>query len=133
VVFKAGENHLRVVAKARNGETIADEIRFTYQTEKWTAPAGFRLVEKSRDASAVTVLATLHDEKGILCLDAKHVVRFSVAGNGQMIDNLGTSTGSRVVQLCNGSAEITIKRKAGESTVAIAAEGLPTGRLTLTV
>ena len=129
--FKPGRNHLKVVAKPANGTPIIDEIDFTYQTEIWSAPAHFKLSEKSRDASTITVLATLHDANNVLCLDAKNIVRFTLAGDGTLIDNRGTSTGSRVVQLYNGRAEITLNRSSGESSIAISSQGLPTALLSL--
>jgi beta-galactosidase len=48
------------------------------------------------------------DAKGVLCLDARDQVRFSLAGTGKLIDNQGTPSGSRVVQVCNGRAEISV-------------------------
>ncbi len=129
--FKPGRNHLKVVAKPANGVPISDEIDFIYQTDTWTASTHFKLVEKSRDAATITVLATLHDAKNVLCLDAKNIVRFTLAGDGTLIDNRGTSTGSRVVQLYNGRAEITLNRGSGESSIAISSQGLPTALLTL--
>ena len=44
------------------------------------------------------------------------VVRFSLAGGGVLIDNQGTSTGSRVVQLYNGRAQISIRAMAAHAT-----------------
>ncbi len=124
VNFKPGENHLRVVAKPRTGQPISDEIGFTYQTEEWSKPARFTLQEKSRDAGTVTVLAMLFDEHGVMCLDARNEVRFTLAGTGRLIDNQGTSNGSRVVQLYNGRAEISLTRTVGASTVGVESQGL---------
>jgi beta-galactosidase len=127
--FVHGKNKLRVVAK-KGSAAVSDEIEFEYQTEKWGSPAAFQLREKARVTTsgkeAVTVEAKLYDAKGILCLEAANPVRFTVAGPGTLIDNTGTSHGSRVVQLYNGRAEITLVRNAGQSTVAVVAEGIPT-------
>ena len=87
---------------------MSDEIEFEYQTAKWGKPARLALAEVARDGSTATIEATLLDADGVLCLDAKNSVRFSLAGSGRLIDNLGTSTGSRVVQLYNGRARITL-------------------------
>jgi beta-galactosidase len=126
VNFKPGKNHLRVVAKPAAAKPVSDEIDFVYQTQPWSAPARFTLQEKSRNGSTVTLLAKLLDDHGALCLDAKHQVRFSVAGDAELIDNLGTSTGSRLVQLYNGRAEISVHLpRGGEAVVGIEAEGLP--------
>ncbi len=122
----ADKNHLRVVAVS-NGKTVIDEIEFDYQTEKWETPAEFRLKEIGRGTidgrKTVTVEVTLHDAKGIQCLDAKNQIRYSVAGTAMLIDNRGTSSGSRVVQLCNGRSQIKLFRNGGSSTVAVTTTG----------
>jgi beta-galactosidase len=130
VAFAPGKNHLRVVAK-KNGTTVEDAIEFEYQTAKWTAPATLKLSELSRDVKTATVEATLHDASGVLCLDARNVVRFSLAGDGRLIDNLGTSAGSRVVQLSNGRARISIERGAGPANVAVAGDGIAPAFVTI--
>jgi beta-galactosidase len=125
--FVAGKNSLRVVAK-KGAVTVRDEIEFVYQTETWDKPVELRLVQVGsgvRDGKpTVTVEAKLYDAKGVLCLDAKNPVRFSVAGSGRLIDNLGTPTGSRVVQLYNGRAEISLVAGEGKSFVAVVSEGI---------
>jgi beta-galactosidase len=107
VEFATGPNHLRVVANKGQAQ-VTDEVNLTYQTETWGAAAELRLVEKSRRNGVVTVQATLFDAKGIQCLDGARVVNFSLADAGTLIDNLGTTRGSRTVQLSNGRAEISL-------------------------
>jgi len=126
VTFAVGKNHLRTVAK-RDGATVTDEIELEYQTAKWEKPAKLTLTEIGRDEKTSTVEATLRDAKGLLCLDAKDVVRFSVAGGGRLMDNLGTASGSRVVQLQNGRARISVARNGGASTVGVVCDGVPAG------
>jgi beta-galactosidase len=123
VAFAAGKNSLRVVAK-RQGVSVTDEIECEYQTEPWNEPAKLELLEVQRVGETVTVQARLYDAQGLLCLDSKAQVRFSIAGQGTLLDNLGTVRGSRVVQLSNGRAEISIKRS-GSCIVGISATGLP--------
>ncbi|MGH9600480.1 MAG: glycoside hydrolase family 2 TIM barrel-domain containing protein, partial [Terracidiphilus sp.] len=123
VNFVPGKNRLRVVAK-KDGAVVTDEIELEYQTAKWKEPAKFAIAEIARDARTATVEATLYDANGVLCLDARNVVHFSLAGAGRLIDNLGTSSGSRVVQMYNGRARISIERKDGAATVAIASYGI---------
>jgi len=123
VTFAKGKNHLRVVA-SKNGVTVRDEIEFDYQTAQWNKPARFALKQVARDKDTVTVEATVFDAKGVHCLDAKNVVRFSIAGSGCLIDNMGTSTGSRVVQLYNGRARISIRSNGASSTAGVTSEGI---------
>jgi beta-galactosidase len=130
VKFAPGKNHLRVVA-AKDGVTVEDEIGLEYQTAKWSVPATLKIEEIGRDGKTVTVEATLRDANGVLCLDARNVVRFSLAGAGRLIDNLGTSAGSRVVQLYNGRARISIEPGAGRAAVGVTSEGIAPGLVTL--
>ncbi len=133
--FAIGKNALRVVA-TKNGKTVTDEISFLYQTETWGPPAELRLTEKSRNTidgkPTVTVEAKLYDAKGILCLDAKNRVRFTIAGEGTLIDNRGTPTGSRVVELYNGRAEITLQTNNSSSAVSVSADKLKPAFCTIT-
>jgi beta-galactosidase len=125
--FITGQNLLRVVA-TKNGKTVTDEISFLYQTETWGAPAKIDLISKfggkvdGRDT--MTIEAKLYDAKGALCLDARNQVRFTVAGSGTLIDNRGTTTGSRVVEMCNGRAEVTVFRNDGVTVVGVTTKGV---------
>ncbi|SNT35249.1 beta-galactosidase [Granulicella rosea] len=130
--FQPGRNTLRVVARNAAGKEVSDTIDFAYQTESWAAPAAFELKTIATTAKTTTVEATLHDAEGVLCLDSRLQVRFSLAGAGVLIDNFGTASGSRVVQLSNGRARITLERRGGASTLGIAAEGLPAAFHTIT-
>jgi beta-galactosidase len=121
--FVSGKNHLRVVGH-KGGVTVTDEIELDYQTAKWGGPARLALTEIARDGDTATIEAKLLDANRVLCLDARNSVRFSLAGSGRMIDNQGTSSGSRLVQLYNGRAQISIQRNGGESTAGVASEGI---------
>jgi beta-galactosidase len=72
----------------------------------------------------------LYDGKGVPCLDSRNVVRFSLAGAGKLLDNLGTSRGSRELQLYNGRAEISLKLTGG-CTIGVTSEDLPPAFLNL--
>ncbi|HZY61893.1 MAG TPA: glycoside hydrolase family 2 TIM barrel-domain containing protein [Edaphobacter sp.] len=125
--FVQGKNKLRVIA-SKNGTKVEDQIEFLYQTEKWDAPATLKLSEISRSTinghPSVTVEARLYDAKGVLCLDARNQVRFTLAGVGQLIDNQGTSRGSRVVQLYNGRAEISLLSNGSGSMIGVHTKGI---------
>ena len=121
VKFREGENVLRAVGN----KEIADEIKFVYQTEKWDKPAKLLLAE-TKDGVEVKLI----DAKGVQCLDARHFVRFALAGDGDLIDNLGTSTTARKVQLYNGRAQISVKRS-GKLVISVSSEGLPTAFLSI--
>jgi beta-galactosidase len=129
--FATGKNHLRVVATSSTGKAVSDEINFSYQTAAWSKPTLLKLAQLSLAATTNTVEATLHDAAGNLCLDSRIAVRFSLAGPGILHDNLGTSSGSRLVQLYNGRAQITYTHANGPNTIAVTAEGITSASITL--
>lgn len=125
VVYKSGENQLKVIS--RKGKTeLTDEISQSYQTEKWGAPAKMILSNIGREGDMATIEVKLYDAKNVLCLDARNVVNFGLAGDGKLIDNQGTSSGSRKLELYNGRAIIRVKMNGGESIASVKSDGLPT-------
>jgi beta-galactosidase len=129
VAFAGGHNRLHVIA-TKGKVTVTDQIELSYQTQPWDKPAELRLIEKGRKENIVSVAVTLHDAKGVPCLDSRNVVRFSVAGEGKLLDNLGTARGSRELQLYNGRAEISVVRKGG-CTLGVVSEGMHAAFLNL--
>jgi len=129
VAFASGINNLHVVA-TQGKVAVTDDVELTYQTEPWGQPAELRLTEKAHKGNTVSVGAMLFDAKGVPCLDSRNVVRFSLAGAGRLLDNLGTSRGSRELELYNGRAEISVAHS-GRCTLGVASEGLPTAFLNL--
>jgi beta-galactosidase len=125
--FVHGKNNLRVVA-TKGATKVEDQIDFIYQTEKWGEPAELKLTQIGRSTvegkDIVTVEAKLYDQNGVMCLAAKSLVRFTLAGTGSLIDNRGTSRGSRVVQMYNGRAEISLVLNGAESVVAVETSGI---------
>lgn len=130
VKFQSGDNSLRAVGQ-KNGTTVVDELRFQYQIEKWQHPAKLELREIARSNGIATVEARVYDANNVLCLDARNQVRFEVAGDGILLDNTGTVTGSRVVELSNGRAGISIQLKGNQSAVSVSSEKLETAILEL--
>ena len=128
--FKEGENRLKVIAKKDSLE-VTDELTFQYQTAKWGKPAGLVLEQIARDGDTVTIQARALDANGVLCLDSRIPVRFGLAGEGKLRDNLGTSTGGRLVELYNGRALISVDLNKGKSVATVASKGIPPAFLTI--
>ncbi len=130
VPFEAGENIVKAIGKKKNGKQqseVVDEISFVYQTEKWSKPVQLKLSVIEKNKEYVWIEAKLLDNKGILCLDSKQFIEFELAGDGQLVQNQGTSTGSRKVQAYNGCARIKVLLNNGENVVVAKSEGIPTG------
>lgn len=128
--LKKGSYNVHVMA--RKGKTVvSDTIRFEYQTEKWAQPAQVSLKKISEENGIVTIEARLYDAKNVQCLDAVNWIRFGLTGDGTLIDNLGTSGGSRLVQLYNGRATIRIQTNGGRSVASAKVDQLPVTFLNL--
>ena len=131
VSFNDGENHIKAIAK--NGKTIlTDEIRQQYQTAKWGKPAKMRLEKVKQQGNVVSIQVTLLDAQNIPCLDAQNWIHFSAVGDGQLIDNQGTSDGSRKVQAYNGRALIQIKLDGKKCIASVQSANLETVFMTIT-
>jgi beta-galactosidase len=131
VKFDEGTNTLRAVAHTAAGD-LTDEISQEYQTATWGEPAGLVLRQVAATNDVCTLEVRAFDKEGVPCLDAANVVRFGLTGDGRLIDNLGTSTGSRVVQLYNGRAQISVRLTGHKAVASVKCEGLPTQFLSVT-
>ncbi|PWS29186.1 glycoside hydrolase family 2 [Pedobacter yonginense] len=123
--FLKGENTVNVIAK-KGKETVTDEIKFNYQTEKWGKPNRLVLKKIAQQDDVATVEVKLYDDKNVQCLDAINWINFGLTGDGKLIDNQGTSSGSRKVQAYNGRAIIKVKLNKGTSIVSVRSDGLKT-------
>lgn len=130
VVFKKGENEINVVAKKGKTE-VKDEISFQYQTEKWGKPAKLKIEKINEKNDTATIEAKLFDDKNIQCLDATNWIRFGLTGDGKLIDDLGTSSGSRYVQMYNGRVIIRVQKNNGKSVISAKVDGVSTVFLNL--
>ena len=131
VVYQAGENSLKVIAQ-KGKVTVTDEIKQNYQTDKWGKPSQMTLNKISQAGDIATIEVKLFDANKILCLDTRNVVTFGLTGDGKLLDNLGTSSGSRVVELQNGRAIIRIKLNGGSNIASVKCKGIPTAFCDLT-
>ena len=125
VKLNGGKNTLRTVAK-RDGVEVSDEISVEYQTVKWAKPSKLTLSEVAQANGIATLEVRVFDSSGVACLDAANIVRFGLAGDGRLLDNLGTSTGSRVVQLYNGRAQISAQLTGSKVNISVSSDGMKT-------
>ncbi|MCI0522142.1 MAG: DUF4982 domain-containing protein [Bacteroidales bacterium] len=130
VVYLEGENELKVIA--RKGDiVVTDEIKQSYQSAKWDAPERLTLTRIKEENGVTTIEAKLTDGNDVLCLDARNVITFGIAGDGSLIDNQGTSSGSRKLELYNGRAVIRVRLSGQVSFVTVQTEGIPTAYIKL--
>lgn len=122
VVLQRGTNTIKAVAK-----DLSDEITFEYQTEHWGKPAEVRLTRIAPDL----IEAQLYDANGIRCLDSSDWIEFSIAGDGELLVNQGTATGSRRIQAANGRATIRLRSLTGPCVVSAKCGTLPSALIQL--
>jgi len=128
--FIKGKNTVKVIA-SKGKDIVNDEIEFYYETQKWTKPVKMTLTKIEEKNDIATLEVKLYDEKGVQCLDAINWINFSLAGDGKLIDNQGTSSASRKVQAYNGRAMISVNLNKGKSVFSVNSDGLPTVFLSL--
>jgi len=105
VVYEEGANTLHAVGTHKKLQ-VTDKITQEYQTEKWGAASQIVLSHTPLDKDTVLIQAEIRDANGVRCLDSQAYVEFSLVGNGKLIQNQGTSIGSRKLQAYNGRASI---------------------------
>lgn len=130
VPMNKGDYTFKVVAK-KGKETVTDEIRQNYQTDKWTKPTKMTLTKIDEKDGIARLEVKVFDDKNAMCLDAINLVAFDIIGDGELISNQGTSTGSSKLQLYNGRAIIKIKTNNAKSVVSVKSEAIPTVFLNL--
>ena len=130
VKFIPGENRLTAVGHTKTA-TVEEALLVQYQTEQWGPAARIEIREIAPDGKRVRVEARMVDNKGTPCLNARDRVWFGITGDGTLLDNMGTSTGSRSVEVYNGRAEISLLRNDGSSIVSVRCRSLPTAFLTV--
>jgi beta-galactosidase len=125
-----GKNTLKATGK-KGKEQVTDEISFTYESRPFGKEAQIkaRIIESTPEYAWIE--AEFQDEKGVVCLNSREYFRFESAGDGKLVVNQGTSTGSKLVQAYNGCARIKLLKKNGENVVAIKSEGLKTAFVTV--
>lgn len=131
VKLNEGTNTLRAVGW-KDGVEVSDEIHVGYQTTPWGQPAILTLHQIAQSKGIVTIEARVFDANHVPSLDAANTVRFGLTGDGQLLDDLGTDTGSRVVQLYNGRAQINLRLDGERAVASVQSEGLTTRFLEVT-
>lgn len=129
VVLQEGTNTLKAVGTNKKAQ-FTDEITQEYQTTQWGKEAQLRLTQQSLSNDTVLIQAQLLDQEGVRCLDSRLFIEFGILGEGRLIQNQGTSIGSRNVQAYNGRACIKAVIK-GQSIISVKSDSLPSQFITI--
>ncbi|WP_300703051.1 glycoside hydrolase family 2 TIM barrel-domain containing protein [Bacteroides sp.] len=116
VVLQEGNNQIEAIGYSGKLR-LSDKIEQRYQTQSWSTPAEIRLTQTRVDSNTVLVQAELVDKDGVRCLDAQDFIEFGSTDHKALLQNQGTSHGSRRIQAANGLASICIKREYAPVTI----------------
>lgn len=121
-----GANEIKAVGTKGKGKTpVTDVIRQEYQAASWGKEAAIQVDIISQENGTLLLETQFVDKDGIRCLDSRKYIEYETAGDVRMIQNQGTSSGSRKLQAFNGRTRIKIIRK-GKGVVAVKSEGVST-------
>lgn len=129
VTLQPGQNELKAVGDGK----LVDEICQEYQTASWGAPHHIRLTVHSLNEGKMMLDAQVEDSNNVKCLDYAGFISFDAIGNVKLLENQGSSTGSRYIQASNGRARIQLlpKHQEGEAVVSAQSKDMPIAMLKL--
>jgi beta-galactosidase len=123
--LKAGKNSLKAIGK-KGKETLSDEITFDYEIRNFGKPVAIKAAAIESTDDYAWIEAEIVDANGVVCLNSRQYLYFESIGDGFLVVNQGTSTGSKKVQAQNGRARIKLIKNRGQNTVAIKSDDLET-------
>lgn len=126
VLLKEGDNLIRAVGYPLKAPSVEDSMTMALQTESWDKPSRIVLRQEGD-----LIHAQIVDHKGVSCLNATNWITFSIAGDGSLLQNQGTATGSRHIQAANGHAAIRVKSFGNACTVSAQSTNLKTATISL--
>ncbi|MDR1764198.1 MAG: glycoside hydrolase family 2 protein [Dysgonamonadaceae bacterium] len=125
VNFSSGTNILKAVG-TKGKTTVADSITLFYETRQFGKPAKIQIKILEETADYAWIEAVLLDENDVQSLEAKDFICFSSSGDGKLVVNQGTASGSSKVEAQNGKGRMKLLKCGGKTIVAVKVEGLET-------
>lgn len=107
VPLRSGDNSIKAIAH-KGKVMLTDEMHQQVQTGTWGTPSKIQLSRITLPDGAPALQALLVDAQGKICLDSRDVVEFGSTRPDALLQNQGTATGSRVIQMANGRAVIRV-------------------------
>lgn len=117
VNFSEGKNQLVAVGYKQGKKVASDTLVVNYSFEKHDAPEELKLFSKKLENGNLLIEAYALDDKGRRCLDYEERVYFQCLNGGTTRKNLGTPTGSDVINMANGRAAIEVVPDKGSEEV----------------
>jgi beta-galactosidase len=109
VNFKDGDNDINAVGYNEGKKLTEDNLKINYTTKKADKPDDLILKSERLSNGNYMITALAVDQNGRHCLDFNKRIYFTALSGGKLLDNLGTSVGSSVIEMANGKAQIIFK------------------------
>ncbi len=109
VLFIEGKNNIQAIGYDDSKLVAQDSLSLEYTTKKIGKPEELILSKERCSDGSHLITAQAVDNMGNLCTDFNQRVYFTALSGGKLIDNLGTPTGSSIIELANGKAQIKFK------------------------
>lgn len=107
VKFKEGKNTLSCNA-IKDGKGYNDEVVINYGINKAGKPSEI-LITSEKAGDKIKVTARVVDKAGIICQSYRRPVYIDVNGGAELIADLGTNDGSRIIEPMNGQVTFYLK------------------------
>ncbi|MFK7800033.1 MAG: glycoside hydrolase family 2 TIM barrel-domain containing protein [Anaerolineae bacterium] len=123
-----GLNSFRAVGTYANGELIEDNIDQEFITENGQQPSQWLFYSAQID-NRIQVSIQMASKDGRPVVSPERRVTFELSGEGELLADLGTIDGSRIVETANGRATIQIVGADESTMLHVQADNLPTSQL----
>jgi len=118
VKFEKGDNSIVAIGIKNNTIVCNDSLKINYVTDTTFAPEKINLSTTKLPNGNYLIQALVVDKLGNQCLNYSKRIYFNHNGNGILLINQGTTTGSEVIECANGKATIEfIPSKKGKATI----------------
>jgi beta-galactosidase len=133
VTFAEGENRVIAAGSDGSGELVGDTLVLRYSYKRHGTPNTLHLSKEPLPDGTIMVTVRALDKQGRLCLSSREPVYFASEGPGHLRGNLGTPTGSQVIELASGIARIVFEpAKSGTSIIEARTQNIKGAYLLLT-
>jgi beta-galactosidase len=106
VMFAEGDNRLQAVGYEDGRPVTADSVNVHYTYTRHGEPQEIRLSVEYTPHGSHLITAVVVDKEGNRCLTYNKRIYFSHEGAGRLVRDLGSPTGSSVLEMASGKAQI---------------------------
>jgi len=117
IIFNSGKNNLKAIGYCDDGKTTEHAIEINYSYKKNGNADKIVLSKEKLKNGNYLITAIAVDPNGNRDLEYNKRIYFASLGSGKLIENMGTPTGSSIIEMSNGKASIEFKPVPSEEAV----------------